>query len=105
VIEELPVTWNRVPFLACVPPRLTLGTRQQRVFLCCPDREVELIKVLKVPTGLVVTITAPRELTVDLGEDVPDVLEGTIEVETSAHDHRLLRIPVVRYQPIIADTR
>ena len=101
VIHETPVVWNRVPYLSTAPERVAIATRPVRVFLRCPDDQVELLKVLSVPNGLKAVITSTRELTVMLDEHPPEILRGEIEVQTSAQGKPPLKFMVVRYAPSI----
>lgn len=93
------VVWKRVAFLSTVPDRVILGTRPVRVFLRCPDEGVELTKVLSAPGGIEAVVTSAREITVMPGEHAPAVVDGTIEVGTTAEGRPPLRVPVIRYRP------
>lgn len=101
VIHETPIVWNRVPYLSTAPERVAIATRPVRVFLRCPDDQVELLKVLSVPKGVKAVITSTRELTVMLDEHPPEILRGEIEVQTSAQGKPPLKFMVVRYAPSI----
>ncbi len=94
---EAPIVWKRVPFLSSVPDRVILGTRPVRVFLRCPDEDVELTKIVSAPEGIKAVVSSTREVTVMPGENAPRVLDGVIEVGTTAGGRPPLRIPVVRY--------
>jgi hypothetical protein len=97
--QEIPVVWNRLNYLSSAPDRVTLGGSPVRVFLRCPDQSVELLKVLSAPAGIKAVVSSERELTVSLDPDAPGVIDGMIEVATSAQGQDPLRIPVVRYAP------
>lgn len=97
VLIEVPVVWTRVEFLSAIPDRVTLGPRPIRVFLRCPDEGVEMTRVRSAPDGIKAVISSTREITIRLAEGAPDVIAGTVEVETSARGRLPLSIPVVRY--------
>jgi hypothetical protein len=99
VLTEAPVLWRRLSFLSCLPDMVMLGARPVRVFLRCPDETVELTKVLSAPPGIKAVVSSPREVTVMLGDDPPEVLKGVIEVDTTAEGRGPLQIPIVRYAP------
>ena len=101
-LHEIPVVWQRVPFLHSSPDRALLGARPVRVFLRCPDETVELTRVVSAPEGVNAVVSSVRELTVMLTEDAPEIIDGFIEVATTAEDRPPLRVPVVRYAPSIA---
>lgn len=98
-LRELPVVWNRRPYLSPSPERIALGPRPARIFLRCPDDEVELTKILSAPRGIKAVVSSTNEVTVGLTEDAPEIIEGTVEVGTTARERPPLRIPVVRYAP------
>jgi hypothetical protein len=95
-VIELPVVWHRVEYLSSVPEEVFLGARPYRVFLRCPDERVELTRVLSAPKGIKAVVSSTREVTVMLGDDAPAVIDGIIEVGTTAEGRTPLRIPVVR---------
>jgi len=97
ILAESSVMWKRVPYLTSLPDRITLGDQARRVFLRCPDEEVELARVISSPPGIETVITSPRELIVGLTDETQATIRGTIEVETTAESHPPLRIPVVHY--------
>ncbi len=99
VVSE-PVVWNRLPFLSSVPSKATLGVQPARVFLRCPDQSVELSRVLSAPDGIKAVVSSPRELTVMLSENAPSVINGIVEVATTAKERPPLRVPVLRYAPV-----
>lgn len=99
VILEVPVAWQRVPFLSTTPDRITLGTQPIRVFLRCPDELVEFTRVTGKPAGVKAVVSSVRELIVTLDEGADEVIDGQIEVGTTATNRPTLRIPVVRYSP------
>lgn len=99
VLLEMPVTWHHVPFLSSIPERVSLGTQPIRVFLRCPDEHIELTRVIAKPAGIKAVISSLRELTVMLDEKAGDVIDGQIEVGTTAPGRPSLKIPVVRYAP------
>ncbi len=95
---EIPVVWRRVPYLSAVPDRAYLGPRPYRVFLRCPDEQVELTRVLSTPEGVKAVVSSPREVTVMLmAGTAPAVIDGVVTVETTAKDRQPLRFPVTRY--------
>ena len=73
-----------------------------RVFLRCPDQAVELTKILATPPGIKAVISSPSELTVTLEPGAPGVIDGVVEVATTAEGRPPLRVPVVRYAPAVA---
>ncbi len=99
-VREASILWKRVPFLSCVPERVILGTRPVRVFLQCPDESVELTKVVSSPVGIEAVVSSPREVTVMLADDPPNVINGWVEVYTTAVSRPALRFQVVRYAPL-----
>jgi hypothetical protein len=99
VLVEVPVVWNRVPYLSSTPERVILGKRAVRVFLRCPDESIELTQVLSAPHGVKAVVSSPREFTVRLDETAPGIIDSLIEVGTTAEGQPPLRIPVVRYYP------
>jgi len=98
-ILEAPVVWNRLPFLSTIPERVTLGARPARVFLRCPDDSVEITRVLAKPEGISALVASPRELRVSLAVDAAAVIDGILEIGTTAANRPPLRIRVVRYSP------
>jgi hypothetical protein len=98
-LAQSSVVWRRTEFLQPMPDRVVLGPRAVRVFLLCPDEEIELTKVRSTPTGVKAVITSPREVTIRLSEGAPRILDDVVEVETTAEGRPPLRIPVVRYSP------
>jgi hypothetical protein len=94
---EIPVVWRRVGYLSAVPDRAFLGPRPFRVFLRCPDEEVELTQVLSAPEGVKAVVSSPREVTVMLSTSAPPVIDGVVRVGTTAKDRPPLRFPVSRY--------
>jgi len=94
---ELPVIWRRVAYLSTAPERAFLGPRPSRVFLRCPDDQMELTRVLSTPKGIKAVVSSPRELTVTLSDDAPAVIDGVVEVGTTAEGRPPLRVPVVRF--------
>jgi hypothetical protein len=99
-VVETPVVWGRLPFISSAPTRVAIAKHPVRVFLRCRDEAVELSRVVSCPDGIKAVISSPRELTVMLGENPPTVINGTIEVATTATDRSPLRVPVVRYAPL-----
>ena len=97
---EVPVIWKRSRYLSTAPERVSLGTRPVRVFLRCPDEAVELTRVLSAPAGIRAVVSSPRELTVSPGDEAPPVLDGYVEVGTTAEGKPPLRVQIVRYQPV-----
>lgn len=102
-VADSTVVWDRAPFLSTTPERVYLGLRAARVFLRCRDERVEFTKVEKAPPGVKVALAAARELTVDVAEEAPAVLDGVIEVGTTADGRPPLRIPIVRYTQAAAE--
>jgi hypothetical protein len=76
-----------------------LGLRPARVFLRCPDESVELTGVVSAPEGIKAVVSSTRELTVMLDDDAPGIIDGVVEVATTAEGRGPLRIPIVRYAP------
>ncbi len=99
ILGEVPVTWRRVPFLSSAPDRVILGSHPVRVFLTCPEERVELTSVISKPAGIKAVVNSPRELTVMLDEGAAEVIDGAIEVGTTAPGRPPLGIRVVRYAP------
>jgi len=102
-LVEVPIVWRRLPFLSALPERVALGNRPSRVFLRCADEAVELTTLLSVPGGVEAVVSSPRELTVMLAADAPPIIDGMIEVGTTAQDAQPLRVPVVRYSSAAKD--
>lgn len=100
---EVPITWTRRGFLSTVPERIVLGRKPVRVFLRCPDETVELTKILSSPGGIKAAVSSTREATVMLGDDAPPIIQGVVEIGTTATDRPTLRVPVVRYAPIASN--
>ncbi|SIN83305.1 hypothetical protein SAMN05444166_1171 [Singulisphaera sp. GP187] len=100
---NLPVVWERFPFLSGIPGRVVLGKSPVRVFLRCDDQAVELLRIGSTPIGVKAHISGLRELTVSLDADAPGVIDGVIEVVTSSKLQERLRMPVVRYAPKLGD--
>lgn len=98
------IVWERLPFLSSTPNRLFLTNHASRAFLRCPDETVELTRVLAAPSGVKAVVSSPRELTVMLTDGIRGVIDGVIEVATTAARRPPLRIPVVHYAPL-ADRR
>jgi hypothetical protein len=96
-LVEVPIVWRRLPFVSSLPDRVALGSRTSRVFLQCPDEAVELTAPLSVPVGVKAVLASPRELAVTLADNAPPIIDGVIEVGTTAKDGNPLRIPVIRY--------
>ena len=99
-IFEVPVVWHRLPFLSTAPDRIVLGAQPVRAFLRCPDERVELAEVVSAPKGVKAVISSTREVTITLADTSPGVIDGTIEVRTTAQSRPPLRIPVVHYAPV-----
>lgn len=98
-VLEAPVTWERLPYLAATPNRVTLGAHPVRVFLRCPDENAELTRVVHAPSGIKAVVSSTREVTVMLAASAPTVIDGEIEVGTNVSGRGLLKIPVARYAP------
>ncbi len=71
-----------------------------RTFLRCPDDGVELTKILSVPAGIKAVVSSTRQVTVSLADNAPGVIDGVIEIGTTAEGRPPLRLPVVRYAPV-----
>lgn len=97
VLSTVPVVWDRVEYVSSAPRRLVLGRAPQRVFLRCSDPSVELTQIHAAPNGVRAVLSSTRELTVMLANDAPPVIEGIIEVGTTAVDRPPLRIATFRY--------
>ena len=96
---QVPVVWRRVEYLSSSPGRVILGGRPVRVFLRCPDIDVELQRIESAPEGVEAFVASPRELVVRLSDDAPGIIEGVLSVGTTATDRPPLEVPVVRYAP------
>jgi len=91
------VVWQRTPFLSSIPDRVALGPQPLRVFLRCPETTVELTRVLRTPPGIRAFVSSPRELTIARDDRAPRVIDGEVEVGTTASGRGNLHIPVVCY--------
>jgi hypothetical protein len=100
---EIPVIWRRLPFLSSIPDRVALGQRPVRVFLRCRDEGVELARVYSAPKGVKAVVVSTSELLVSLGENPPHVIDGSIEVGTTAEGRPPLKVHVVRYASPLAN--
>lgn len=98
---EAPILWERVPYLSTIPKKILLGDRPIRTFLRCPDESIEMSRVRLKPEGIKVVVASPRELLVSVDVGAPSVIDGEIEVETTAEGRPPLRVPVARYLPPI----
>jgi len=96
-ILEVPITWRRYAFLTVVPDRVILGPRPVRMFLRCPDETVEFTKVLSSPKGVTAVVRSEREVSARLVDGAPDIIDGVIEIGTTAKAGHPLKVPVVRY--------
>jgi hypothetical protein len=99
VVASCDVLAEVTPFIHSTPDRVILGDRPVRVFLRCPDEQVELEQVTGSTTGVEAVIVSPREIRVRLLPDAPAIIDGTIEVKTNLPNDDPLRIRVVRYKP------
>jgi len=99
-IANTPIVWQRLPFLSSIPSRVILSTGPIRTFLRCPDEGVELLRVLSAPQRVTAVLSSPREVVISLKDNAPGIIDGYIEVETTAKGRAPLRIPVVRYAPL-----
>jgi hypothetical protein len=99
---DCPIVWQRAPYLGSLPDRVVLGAYPVRVFLRCPDDAIEWTKILRVPAAVRAVVSSPREVTVSLTPDAPAIVDDMVEVGTTAADRPPVRIPVVRYGPVIA---
>ncbi|MGE3817876.1 MAG: hypothetical protein AB7I30_00425 [Isosphaeraceae bacterium] len=100
VLAEVPILWQRETFLSPSPDRVLLGRMAVRVFLRCSDDAVELTRVRSCPKAVTAVISSPREVTIKPVEGSKEVVNGMVEVETTATEHPPLRIPVVRAEPM-----
>ncbi len=91
------VVWQRTPFLSSIPDRVALSPQPLRVFLRCPETTVELTRVLRTPPGIRAFVSSPRELTIARDDQAPRVIDGEVEVGTTASGRGNLHIPVVCY--------
>jgi hypothetical protein len=98
-LATAPVVWERVEYLSTSPRRVYLSSAPQRVFLRCPDLSVELTRVRGEVPGVKAVISSTREVTLALTKQAPPVIDGAVEIETTAKGRPPLRIPVVRYSP------
>ncbi len=96
-LTEARLSWRRVPDLSPVPDRVSLPRGPTRVFLRCPDEEVELTRVISTPNGVKAVVSSPRQLTLSPDAAYNGVIDGIVEVETTAAGRPALRVPVVRY--------
>ena len=96
---EIPIVTRRVPFLSCTPERIFLGDRPARVFLHCPDANVELTRVMSAPLGIRAVGELKREVTIMVNKPEVESVEGIVKVGTTALDRPPLEIPVIRYSP------
>lgn len=94
-ILDTPVVWRRLPYLSSTPERVVLAGVPTRVFLRCPDADVELDEIVSVPEGVKAFLTSPREVRVM--SDGDGLVSGLVEVRTTSNDGQTLKIPVVRY--------
>lgn len=93
---EVPVAWQRSPFLSSIPERVVLFKRPARVFLRCPDEAVELKRIVSCPAGMRAVIASPREISVSIVNDQKQASgDSAIVVETTHDKHGILKIPVV----------
>jgi hypothetical protein len=100
-IQEVPVSWQRTPFLSYVPSRVILHSHPVHVRLRCPDERVKLTRIRSTPQGVEARLESPREMTVALTDVAPGIVDGEIELETSARGQPPLRVHVVRYAPSV----
>ncbi len=99
-IMATPVVWQRLPFLSTTPNRLCLSSRPVRTFLNCPDESVEVVSIVSAPKGVKAVLASPREVIVTPTTDAPELMDGLIELRTTAQGQGPLKIPVVRYAPL-----
>lgn len=99
-VFDVPMVWDRRAYLSTVPEQVILGGRPVRVFLRCPDEDVELTKILSAPAGITAVVSSPREISVRSSDDAPSSIDGVIEVETSAKGQPPLRVPVSRVDAV-----
>ncbi len=101
-LAEVPVVWQRLPFLTSVPERVALSDRPARAFLRCPDEAVEFARVVSAPPGIKADLDSPRSIRVTTTVDAPASFEVFVEVETTAAAARTLRIPIARHGALVA---
>ena len=94
------VVWRRRAYLSCTPGKVLLGSKPVRTFLVCADQAIELTRTISSPSGVKAVVSSPREVTVSLADEAPGVIDGVIEVGTTAAGKPPLKIPVVRYAPL-----
>ena len=97
-IKELPVLWERHPYIYCVPERALLSQKPTRIFLRCPDDRLEATKILSAPPGVGATITSPREVTISLSPSAKGKIASQVDVATSDTRHPRFSIPVAKFE-------
>ncbi|MGC8642626.1 MAG: hypothetical protein ACP5XB_22440, partial [Isosphaeraceae bacterium] len=97
-IKELPLLWERHPYIYCVPERALLSKKPTRVFLRCPDDRLEATKILSAPPGVGATITSPREVTISLSPSARGKIASHVDVATSDKLHPKFSIPVAKFE-------
>lgn len=105
VVRELPCVWERRSYISASQDRVALGPQPARVFLRCPDADVELTRVRWTPDGIEAAVTSTREVTIKLADDAPGVIDGVVEVETTEEGRPPLKVRVVRYAPWLDEGR
>lgn len=99
------VVWNATKFVSTTPERVVLGTVPVRVFLRCPDENVEFVSIDKCPADLKAVISSTRELTIspsrkhDQQATTQSQLDSVVVVSTSTKSRDTVSIPVIRYIP------
>ncbi len=96
-IVEASVIWQLTPYLTSSPSKIFLGSRPLRAFLICPDENVELTRVLSAPPGVKAVVSSTREVTIAPDAGAPEIINGSVEIGTTAQNRPPLHIPVVRY--------
>ncbi len=94
VLYEWPIIWTHHEFITGIPERDCIGKKPVRVFLRCPDEQIELTKVVSYPTGVKVMTSSPREIIIGPTGDPRDKVEGYVRVATSDAKGRQLAVPV-----------
>ena len=100
-LVDAPVLWRRLTFLNHVPDHVMLSERPVRVFLRCDDESVELTRVIAESPGIKAVVASPREVSISLADDAAPVIDGLVQVATTATDQPPLDIRVLRYSPPI----
>lgn len=98
VLARATLAWNSLPFLSTTPAYVVLYKNPVRVFLRCPDEDVEFDRVLTTPVGVKARLSSPREVTILASETLADDFRGVVEVSTSAAGQLPVKIPIRKYR-------